>query len=111
MCAAYQKKLSQPTPPPMVNPDELEAMMSAVTRMVEVMQGSIPRATGLERLSVPTWDGSRRSYHTWKKEFNHWMNKYSQDKDEQLQRFSKAMPIGSTVHGKFSILSSQINEK
>ncbi len=67
MYAAYQKKLSQPTPP-MVNPDELEPMTSAVTRMAEVMQGSKPRASGLERLSVPTWDGSRRSYHTWKKD-------------------------------------------
>jgi hypothetical protein len=65
MYAAYQKKFSQPTPP-MVNPDQLEAMTSAVTRMAEVLQGSKPSASGLERLSVPTWDGSRRSYPTWK---------------------------------------------
>ena len=49
---------------------------------------------GLERLPVPTWDGRRRSYSTWKKEFNHWMTKCSQDEDEQLQRFRKAMPKG-----------------
>lgn len=28
---------------------------------------------------------------TWKKGFNHWMTNCSQDKDEQLQRFRKAM--------------------
>jgi hypothetical protein len=43
-------------------------------------------------LPVPSWDGCRRSYSTWKKEFRHWMTKYSQDEDEQLQRFRKAMP-------------------
>ena len=39
--AAYQKKLSQPSPPT-VNPDTLEAMTSAVTKMTEAMQGSKP---------------------------------------------------------------------
>ena len=39
--AAYQKKLSQPSPPT-VNPDTLEAMTSAVTKMTEAMQGSRP---------------------------------------------------------------------
>ena len=55
---------------------------------------SKPNISGLERLSVPTWDGNQKSYATWKREFNHWMAKYSQDKDEQLQRFRKAMPKG-----------------
>ena len=68
--AVYQKKLSQSSPPT-VNPDSLEAMTSAVTKMAEAMQGSKPSASGLEKLPVPTWDGSRRSYSTWKKEFNH----------------------------------------
>jgi prolyl oligopeptidase PreP (S9A serine peptidase family) len=36
----------------------------------------------------------QKSISTWKKEFRHWMTKYSQDKDEQLQRFRKAMPKG-----------------
>ena len=92
--AAYQKKLSQPTTPT-VNADSLEAMTSAVTKMAEVMQSLKSAAGRLKRLPIPTWDGSRRSYRTWKKEFNHWMHKYSQDKDEQLQRFRKAMPKGS----------------
>ena len=61
----------------------------------EAMQGPKSVANGLERLPVPNWNGSRRSYPTWKKKFNHWMNKYSQDKDEQLLRFRKAMPKGS----------------
>ncbi|CAB4029081.1 Hypothetical predicted protein [Paramuricea clavata] len=74
--AAYQKKLSRPSPP-RVNSDSLEAMTSAITKMPEAMQGSKPSASGLEKLPVPTWDGSRRSYSTWKKEFNHWMNKCS----------------------------------
>jgi hypothetical protein len=60
-CTAYQKKLSQPSPPT-VNPDSLEAMTSAVTKMAEAMQVSKPSASGLEKLPVPTWDGSRRSY-------------------------------------------------
>ena len=80
---AYQKHLSQPTSPT-VNPNSLEAMTSAVTKMAEAMQGPKLVANGLERLPVPNWDGSRRSYPTWKKEFNHWVNKYSQDKDKQF---------------------------
>ena len=56
---------------------------------------SKPHASGLERLPAPSWDGSRKAYLTWKKEFQHWMKKHGQDKDEQLQRFRKAMPNGS----------------
>ena len=41
---------------------------------------------GLEKLSVPTWDGSRKSYTTWKNEFNYWMKNFERDKDKQLQR-------------------------
>ena len=80
---AYQKHLSQPTSPT-VNPNSLEAMTSALTKMAEAMQGPKLVANGLERLPVLNWDGSRRSYPTWKKEFNHWVNKYSQDKDDQF---------------------------
>ena len=55
-----------------------------------------PTVSGLERLSVLSWNGSRKTYATWKiKEFNHWMGKYDQDRDEQLQRFRNAMPKGS----------------
>ena len=118
--AAYRKKLSQPSPLT-VNPDSLEAMTPAVTKMAEAMQGSKPSASGLEKLPVPIWDGSRRSYSTWKKEFNHWMNKCSQDKDEQLQENQCQKTFGGQtklrlaslliVHGKSLILSSLINER
>lgn len=89
---AYQKEIHPPEASP-GSSETLEAMTSAVKQMAETM-GSKSKASGLERLPVPSWDGRRRSYSTWKKEFNHWMTKYSQDKDEQLQRFRKAMPKG-----------------
>lgn len=54
-----------------------------------------PKVSGLERLSVPSWDGSRKTYITWKKEFKRLMGKYEQDKDEVLQRFRRALPRGS----------------
>ncbi len=93
--AAYQKKLTS-AKSSADNSKSLEAMTSAVTKMAEALEGSNSKskASGLERLPVPSWDGCRRSYSTWKKEFRHWMTKYSQDKDEQLQRFRKAMPKG-----------------
>ena len=88
--AAYQAEHSPPKPPD--HTETLNAMSFAVQKMAETM-GSKP--SSLERLSVPTWDGRRRTYPTWKKEFNHWMAKYGQDNDEQLQRFRKAMPKSS----------------
>jgi hypothetical protein len=93
--AAYQKKLTS-AKSSADNSKSLEAMTSAVTKMAEALEGSNSKskASGMERLPVPSWDGCRRSYSTWKKEFRHWMTKYSQDKDEQLQRFRKAMPKG-----------------
>ncbi|XP_020893926.1 uncharacterized protein LOC110233025 [Exaiptasia diaphana] len=78
-----------------LEPSALQAMTAAVTKMAEALQASSTKPSGttsLERLPVPTWDGNRRTYATWKKEFNHSMKKYSQDPDEQLQRFRKAMP-------------------
>ena len=59
------------------------------------MQGRKSVTDGLERLPVPNWDGGRRSYRAWEKEFNHWMNKYSQEREKQLQRFRKALPKGT----------------
>ena len=82
--AAYQKKLSQ-SEVTSGGSETLEAMTSAVKKMAETMMSSKSKSSGLER---------RRSYSTWKKEFNHWMTKCSQDEDEQLQRFRKAMPKG-----------------
>ena len=97
--AAYQKEQnSSETSKSSVTLEALTSSMSAMSTAVAKMAdtlGSKPNASGLQRLPVPTWDGSRRSYATWKKEFNHWMTKYGQDKDEQLQRFRNAMPQGS----------------
>ena len=97
--AAYQKNQnSSETSKSSVTLEALTSSMSsmstAVAKMADTL-GSKPNSSGLQRLPVPTWDGSRRSYATWKKEFNHWMTKYGQDKDEQLQRFRNAMPQGS----------------
>ena len=50
------------------------------------------KTNSLEKLSVPVWDGKRKSYLTWKHEFKYWMEKCKQDKEEQLQRFRKALP-------------------
>ena len=72
----------------------MSSMSTAVAKMADTL-GSKPNSSGLQRLPVPTWDGGRRSYATWKKEFNHWMTKYGQDKDEQLQCFRNVMPQGS----------------
>ena len=72
----------------------MSSMTSAVAKMADTL-GSKPNLSGLQRLPVPTWDGGRRSYATWKKKFNHWMTKYGQDKDEQLQRFRNALPKSS----------------
>ena len=72
----------------------MSTMSTAVTKMADTMV-SKPKLSGLQRLPVPKWDGCRRSYATWKKEFNLWMVKYDQDKNEKLQRFRNAMPQGS----------------
>ena len=76
---------------------KLEAMTFAVTKMADVLSSQNNTNHGLEKLSVPNWDGSRKNYATWKCEFNYWMEKYKQDKDEQLQRLvlgksSQALP-------------------
>jgi len=70
-------------------------MTSAVTKMADVLGSQNNVNHGLEKLSVPTWDGSRKSYTTWKNESNYWMEDYKQDKDEQLQRLRKALTKNS----------------
>ena len=87
--AAFQSENSLPKVPD--HTETLQTMTSAVEKMA-IAIGSKP--SGLERLTVPNWDGGRRTYQTWKREFRHCMAKYGQDKDEQLQRFRKAMPKG-----------------
>ena len=87
--AAYQKgHISQKT---VEETGGLEAMATAKKNLAESMQ-SKPNISCLKRLSVPTWDGNRKTYATWKRKFHHWMTKYNQEQDEQLQRFRKAMP-------------------
>ena len=94
--AAYQKEQnSSETSESSVTLKALTSSMSSMSTVVANMAdilGSKPNSSGLQRLPVPTWDGGRRSYASWKKEFNHWMTKYGQDKDEQLQRFRNAIP-------------------
>ena len=63
--------------------EKLEAMTSAVTKMADALSSQKNASHGLEKLSVPTWDGVRKSYATWKHEFQYWMSKYKQDRDEQ----------------------------
>jgi len=82
--AIYQKKCNADKKP-FTDHEKFEAMTSAVTKMADVLGSQKNVNHGLEKLSVPTWDGSRKSYTTWKNEFNYWMQKYEQDKDEQLQ--------------------------
>ena len=73
----------------------LGAVAEAVKKQMAENMASKEHANGLERLPAPSCDRSRKAYITWKKEFQHWMNKHGQDKDEQRQRFRKAMPKGS----------------
>ena len=80
--AAPQSENSHPKVPD--HTETLKTMNYAIDKMALAI-GLKPR--GLERLTVPNWDGSQRTYQMWKREFTHCMKKYGQDKDEQLQRF------------------------
>jgi len=87
----YQKK-SNTEKKPSNDHGKLKAMTSAVTKMADVISTQNNTHHGLEKLTVPSWEGNRKNYATWKSEFNYWMEKYKQDKDEQLQRLRKALP-------------------
>ena len=101
---------------------KFDAMTFAVTKMADVLSTQKNVNHGLEKLTVPNWDGSRKNYATWKYEFNFWMEKYKQDRDERLQRLRKALPKNSfwtlksrhaklsNRHGKFWIPSLEIRE-
>ena len=89
--AIYQKKCNADKKP-FTDHEKLEAMTSAVTKMADVLGSQKNVNHSLEKLSIPTWDGCRKCYTTLKNEFNYWMKKYKQDKDEQLQRLRKALP-------------------
>ncbi|XP_028417504.1 uncharacterized protein LOC114541904 [Dendronephthya gigantea] len=81
----------------------------------------IDKTNSLEKLSVPVWDGKRKSYLTWKHEFKHWMEKCRQDEEEQLKRFCKALPKYSfwtdqvkyckSVEKAFEILDKEFADK
>ena len=97
--AAYQKEQnSSETSKSSVTLEALTSSMSMMSTAVAKMADTLvskPKLSDLQRLPVPKWDGCCGSYATWKKEFNHWMMKGDQDKDEQLQGFRNAMPQGS----------------
>lgn len=114
---AYQGTNASPN-----GPDHTETLKT-MTFAVEKMAVAIGRnPSSLEQLTVPNWDGSRRTYQTWKREFRHCMVKYGQDEDEQLHRFRKVMPKGFfwtymsrpvkaiTKPGKFLKLNLQMSE-
>ena len=67
--ATYQKACNSQEPA--LKHDALEAMTTAVTKMADVLGSQKTASHGLEKLSVPTWDGNRKSYATWKSEFNY----------------------------------------
>ena len=87
--ATYQKACNT-LQEPLLKHNALKAMTTAVTKMADVLGSQKTASHGLEKLSVPTWDGNRKSYATWKSEFNYWMYKYKKDEDKQLQRLRKA---------------------
>ena len=49
---------------------KLEARTFALTKMADVLSSQEDTNHGLEKLTVPYWDGSRKSNATWKSEFN-----------------------------------------
>ena len=91
--ATYQKACNSQEPA--LKHDALEAMTTAVTKMADVLGSQKTASHGLEKLSVPTWDGNRKSYATWKSQVNCWMYKYKQDEDKELQRLRKTLPKNS----------------
>ena len=82
--AIYQKACS--VKKSSVEHNALDVMAEAKTRMAEVLGSQKNVSQGLGKLSVPTWDGNKKTYTTWKREFNYWMVKYKRDDDERLQR-------------------------
>ena len=100
----------------------LEHVNTALQKMVDVLDSkSNSQNHGLEKLSVPVWDGDRKSYATWKNEFNNCMKKYNQDHDEQLQRLRKALPkhlfwtnqikYSQSITQAWQILDNEFNNK
>ena len=76
----------------------MPTMSTAVPKMPDTLV-SKPKLICLQRLPVSKWDGRRRSYAARKEEFNHWIMKCDQDKDEQLQMFSKCDATRIVVTG------------
>ena len=64
----YQKSFA--TEKPLFKLEVLEAMALAVTKMTDVLSSQKYASHGLEKLSVPTWDGVRKSCATWKHELS-----------------------------------------
>ena len=59
----HQKKCNADKKP-FCDHEKLNSMTPAVTKMTYVLGSQKNTNHGLEKLSVPTWDGSRKSYTT-----------------------------------------------
>ena len=113
--AAYQSENALPKGPD--HTETLKTMTSAVEKMA-VAIGSNPSSQ--ERLTVPNWDRSRRTYQTCKKrEFRHCMDKTRtsnfKDSEKRCPKASsgqiKSRPVKAlTKPGKFFKLNSQMRE-
>ena len=92
--AAYQGTNASPNGPD--HTETLKTMTFAVEKMAVVI-GRNP--SSLEQLTVPNWDGSRRTYQTWKRHFRHCMVKYGQEtRTSNFKDFEKRCPKASSEH-------------
>ena len=66
--AAYQKKCNAIQEPKQNG--ALTAMTSAVQKMANSLTKPSNMSHGIEKLAMPTWDGKRKSYATWKQNSN-----------------------------------------
>ena len=58
--ATYQKACNSQEP--LLKHDALKAMTTAVIKIADVLGSQKTAGHGLQKLSVPTWDGNRKSY-------------------------------------------------
>ena len=65
--ASYEKEVNSPQL--QVITDSTTVLGEVVSAEKEMAQKMVakPKVSGLERLSVPSWDGPRKTYITWKK--------------------------------------------
>jgi hypothetical protein len=108
--AAYQKKLSQPSPST-VNPDSLEAMTSAVTKKAAAMLGSKSGAGVVDRIQ----HGRKNSIIAWINVLRIKMSNSNASEKQCQKVFGGQTKLKlaslSIVHGKSLISSSPLNER